>query len=246
MDFQGLCSAAGKCRLGFGGFRQSSSHPSLFLLLWGGARRSGSESTHGKLLPCGRWAVRFCSVFSGPCGAARALGRPRCALAQGLAASRSSHPRGRGKQRRFLWQGSPWLPFFLFFFFPLKTTRGRAPLPSKPRWSQPPDVAHTPQAAAPWRPPARCPDTAEMSSCSWGSLADAFAPFLPFGGGGLPFPSFPGPHPGPPSCSGSSNEGPEMPLRERQRCALALGGGWVGKLRFRIPEAWLGAISGSD
>lgn len=36
-DFQGLCSAAGKCS-GFGGFRQSSSYPSLLLLLWGGAR----------------------------------------------------------------------------------------------------------------------------------------------------------------------------------------------------------------
>lgn len=112
--------------------------------------------------------------------------------------------------------------FFLFFIFLLKTTRGRAPLPSKPRWSQPPDVAHTPQgAAAPWRPPARCPDTGRAgqwgqvpggrardfgfrfssppwkpgSSCtSSRSLADAFAPFLPFGAGGLPFPSFLGPH----------------------------------------------------
>lgn len=36
-DFQGLCSAAGKCS-GFGGFRQSCSRPSLLPLLWGGAR----------------------------------------------------------------------------------------------------------------------------------------------------------------------------------------------------------------
>lgn len=151
MDFQGLCSAAGKCRLGFGGFRQSSSHPSLSLLLWGGARRSGSESTHGKLLPCGSWAVRFCSVFSGPCGAARALAR-------GLAASRSSHPRGRGKQPRFLWHGSPWLPFFPFFYFSPKNHAGQGTAPFQaPLVSASRCCAHTPRGRSPVAPTGMMP-----------------------------------------------------------------------------------------
>lgn len=151
MDFQGLCSAAGKCRLGFGGFRQSSSHPSLSLLLWGGARCSGSESTHGKLLPCGSWAVRFCSVFSGPCGAARALAR-------GLAASRSSHPRGRGKQPRFLWHGSPWLPFFPFFYFSPKNHAGQGTAPFQaPLVSASRCCAHTPRGRSPVAPTGMMP-----------------------------------------------------------------------------------------
>jgi len=46
----------------FDGFQQSSPCPSLFLLLWVGAQHSGSESTHGELLPCG--AVCCYTVFS--------------------------------------------------------------------------------------------------------------------------------------------------------------------------------------
>lgn len=66
-DFQGLCSAAEKCCLGFVAFQQSSSRPSLFLLLWGGARGFGRESTRGKRLLCGRQAVRCWAGLLGTC-----------------------------------------------------------------------------------------------------------------------------------------------------------------------------------
>lgn len=132
-DFQGLCSAAGKCS-GFGGFRQSSSRPSLFLLLWSGARGFGRESTRGKLLLHGRQAL-WC--WAGVWVRAEAS----CASVRDQPEPCSSWPRRGEKTTQILQDCFPQLRFSSLFA--LRSIRGRR-CASKPWWSLPAGISAAP------------------------------------------------------------------------------------------------------
>lgn len=132
-DFQGLCSAAGKCS-GFGGFRQSSSRPSLFLLLWSGARGFGRESTRGKLLLHGRQAL-WCWTGVWVCAEAS------CASVRDQPEPCSSWPGGGEKTTQILQDCFPQLRFSSLFA--LRSIRGRR-CASKPWWSLPAGISAAP------------------------------------------------------------------------------------------------------
>lgn len=102
-----------------------------------------------------------CPAGAGPCVSApcfRVRAEQPGLWHEGSQRHAPAHPRGRGKQPRFLRHGSPWLPFFPFFYFSPKNHAGQGTAPFQaPLVSASRCCAHTPRGRSPVAPTGTMP-----------------------------------------------------------------------------------------